>query len=56
MIDYMWRIVLTDSSNEVTTVALFLLESDARKWAAEENKEEDGGNYSVVTPKRLLTN
>lgn len=53
MENYMWRVVMHDDFNEPLTVAMFLLESDARKWASEENKREDA-NYSVMTPKKSL--
>lgn len=52
MIDYMWRVIMIDGSSDQTTVALFLLESDARKWAAEENKADNLTNYSAVPPKK----
>lgn len=52
MVNYMWRVIMIDSTSEVTTVALFLLECDARKWAAQENKIDAMTNYTVSAPKR----
>jgi hypothetical protein len=54
MLDYMWRVIMTDNTNEVITVALFMLEYDARTWAEEENKDCPDVNYSVVQPKKNL--
>jgi hypothetical protein len=55
MVNYMWRVTMTDSTSDVTTVALFLLENDAREWAAKENKNDDVTNYSVLPPRKMLT-
>jgi len=47
---YMWRVVMHDGNlNNPITVAMFLLETDARKWAADENKDTEE-NYSVLLP------
>lgn len=57
MINYLWRVIMIDNTGEenATSVALFLLEGDARKWAAQENKNEPDVNYSVLPPKKSLT-
>lgn len=55
MLDYFWRVILTDEyGNYPVTVALFALESDARTWAEEESKEPDSGNYAVLRPKKTM--
>jgi len=54
MINYLWRVIMHDGNlNDPPSVAFFLLESDARKWAAQENKDTED-NYSVLPPKKSV--
>ena len=55
MLDYMWRVVMTDQSGkDPIIVALFLLQSDAHKWALKESEEENSGSYTVFPPKKSV--
>lgn len=55
MENYLWRVIMHDGNlNDPITVAMFLLEIDARKWAGEENKDDADANYSVLPPKKSL--
>ncbi len=54
MTDYMWRVIMIDNTGEenATTVALFLLEIDAMKWAIQQNNEDYCVVYRALPPKK----